>query len=595
MFFTTSLYFALAIFSVGLLYKVSTWFRYNLDSIASRISTTKRVFCAIKGIILTIFSAKFFTLLKVFVFDALLQIRILRESVLRWFMHMLIFWGFMSLLFMHALDKFITTPLFTDYYSTLNPFLFLRNLFAAMLIIGIILSVYRRFFIKTPRLFTNAMDKYAIIILAVIMASGILLEGLKITSHTEFQTMVEDYSGLSMEDDEDELKALESYWVKEFGVVSHKVKGLFDVETLELGKESHEMNCAECHTKPQWAFISYGVAKIIKPIAVGLDRYNLSTFFWYIHFMACFTGLAYLPFSKMFHIFVSPLSLLANAVMDKEQSDPANIATRQVMELDACTHCGACSLQCVVSISFEEILNLYILPSEKIAGIKALAAGNNLSVQELRDIQNGLFLCTNCNRCTELCPSGVNLQDLWFNAREALLQKGYPEFFILSPLSFFRGLKGGEMFKEDYQKPLKLVKESIVEEFKLLDMSDSPIKLTDLYKEFKKRLAVSMRGKTSSLCFACKTCSSACPVVCNFEKPVESLGLTPHQLIHAANLGLFNLVFGSNMLWSCLGCYECQEHCPQGVRVTDVFFELKNLAIKHFNEKALASQTGKRL
>jgi heterodisulfide reductase subunit C len=592
MFFTTGLYFALALFSLGLIYKVSTWFRYSLDTVAVETSATQRVFCAIKGIILTIFSAKFFILLKVFVFDVLLQIRILKESVFRWVMHMFIFWGFMLLLFMHALDKFITTPLFTDYYSTLNPFLFLRNLFAAMVIIGIILAAYRRFFIKTPRLFTNAMDKYAIIILAVIMISGMLLEGVKITSHTEFQIMVEDYAGLSVEDDEDEIKALESYWVQEYGVVSPKVKGPFNVETLELGKESLEMNCAECHTKPQWAFISYGVAKTLKPIAAGLDRYDFPTLFWYIHFMACFTGLAYLPFSKMFHIFVSPLSLLANAVMDKEKADPVNIATRQVMELDACTHCGACSLRCVVGVSFEEIGNLYILPSEKIAALKALAAGRNLSEQELRIIQNGLYLCTGCNRCTEVCPVGINLQDLWFNVREALLQKGHPEFYILSQLSFFRGIKGGGMVQDHYQKPLKLVKESIADEFKLLDRLDSPINVTHLDKEFRKRLAVSMRGKTSSLCFACKTCSSACPVVCNFDKPVESLGLIPHQVIHAANLGLFNLVFGSNMLWSCLGCYECQEHCPQGVRVADVFFELKNLAIKHFNEKASASQTG---
>jgi heterodisulfide reductase subunit C len=486
---------------------------------------------------------------------------------------------------MHALDKFITTPLFTDYYSTINPFLFLRNMFAAMVITGIILAVYRRFFVKTPRLFTNAMDKYTIVILAVIMISGMLLEGVKITSHTEFQTMVEDYSDLTMEDDEDELKALESFWVKEFGVVSPPIKGPFDVETLELGKESHEMNCAECHTRPQWAFISYGVAKTIKPIAVGLDMYDFPTFLWYIHFMACFTGLAYLPFSKMFHIFVSPLSLLANAVMDKEKADPANIATRQIMELDACTHCGACSLRCVVGVSFEEIGNLYILPSEKIEALKTLAAGRNLSEQELRIIQNGLYLCTGCNRCTEACPAGINLQDLWFNVREALLQKGYPEFYILSQLSFFRGIKSGGMVQDHYQKPLTMIKKSIADEFKLLDIPDSAIKLTHLNEELRKGLAVSMRGKTSSLCFACKTCSSACPVVCNFEKPVESLGLTPHQVIHAANLGLFNLVFGSNMLWSCLGCYECQEHCPQGVRVTDVFFELKNLAIKHFNEK----------
>jgi hypothetical protein len=45
----------------------------------------------------------------------------------------------------------------------------------------------------------------------------------------------------------------------------------------------------------------------------------------------------------MFHIIASPISLLVNAVMDNEKSDPANIATRQAMELDACTHCGTCS------------------------------------------------------------------------------------------------------------------------------------------------------------------------------------------------------------------------------------------------------------
>jgi heterodisulfide reductase subunit C len=39
------------------------------------------------------------------------------------------------------------------------------------------------------------------------------------------------------------------------------------------------------------------------------------------------------------------------------------------------------------------------------------------------------------------------------------------------------------------------------------------------------------------------------------------------------------------MLWACLGCYQCQDHCPQGVRITDVFYELKNIAIKEVKAK----------
>jgi len=35
------------------------------------------------------------------------------------------------------------------------------------------------------------------------------------------------------------------------------------------------------------------------------------------------------------------------------------------------------------------------------------------------------------------------------------------------------------------------------------------------------------------------------------------------------------------MLWDCLTCYQCQEHCPQNVKVTEVLYGLKNLSIKN--------------
>ncbi len=79
----------------------------------------------------------------------------------------------------------------------------------------------------------------------------------------------------------------------------------------------------------------------------------------------------------------------------------------------------------------------------------------------------------------------------------------------------------------------------------------------------------------------------SCPVVRNFDNPLEALGLLPHQMIRAANLGLGDIIFDSNMLWSCLGCYACQDDCPQGVQITDVFYELKNLAMENAKERAL--------
>ncbi|MBW2142797.1 MAG: hypothetical protein JRG75_00160, partial [Deltaproteobacteria bacterium] len=336
MIFTVLLYVSLGIFSIGLIYKVSTWFTRKIGISADDIAVSTRVFTDIKGTLGVVFSPKILTLLKVFILDVLFQKKIFKVDLLRWVMHMLIFYGFMLLLLMHALDSFISESLFSNYYSTLNPFMFIRDLSALLVIAGIAIAMYRRFILKIPRLKTSAMDHYAIMIVAVIMISGIFLEGTKIMSHTAFQDMVDEYGDL---DDEEEMLALESFWIADFGVVSPNVKAPFDRDVLAQGKELHEMTCVDCHSSPKWAFTGYATAKILSPVALALDRIGSTEILWYIHIIACFLGLAYLPFSKMFHIIASPISLLTNAVMDSEKSDPANIATRQIMELDACTHC----------------------------------------------------------------------------------------------------------------------------------------------------------------------------------------------------------------------------------------------------------------
>jgi len=572
MFFSVSLYCSLAVFSIGLLYKIFTWFSRKVGMSSKHFSTPQRVSAAAKGILVTIFSLKLFILLKVFFLDVILQRRILKEDFLRWLMHMLLYGGFMLLLLMHALDNFITAEMFSDYYSTRNPFMFLRDLFGFMTLVGLGIAIYRRFILKVPRLKTNTMDIYAIIIIAVIMVSGILLEGIKITSFSVFQKMVEEYAFL---DDEEEFKALESFWVKEFGVVSPNVEGPFEEETITQGLDTHDMSCAGCHSSPQWAFTGYATAKILKPVAVPLDKAGAVSILWYIHFLACFIGLAYLPFSKMFHIIASPVSLLVNAVMDKDKSNPANIATRQVMELDACTHCGTCSLRCSAAPAYYAFGNEYILPSEKLVFLKALAAGKKLGTAELKAIQEGVYVCTNCDRCTVVCPVGINLKDLWVNVREDLIQTEQPEPLILSPYSFVRGLNRKDVPEKDYLRPLQNARRAVAGEFdsimdknRILTLKDSGVSEISKLPE-----------STFSYCFGCYNCTSVCPVVGSYDNPEETLGLLPHQIMCCLGLGLTEMASGANMLWDCVTCYQCQEHCPQNVKVTDILYQLKNSVV----------------
>ena len=578
MVFNTLLYVSLFIFALGLIYKFYTWCSMKIGISARDYTPSQRLSASVKGIARVVFSSKFFILVKVFILDVVLQRRILKENFARWLMHMLIYGGFMLLLLMHALENFISAKLFSDYYSTVNPFMFLRDLFGLMVIIGIGIAVFRRFILKVPRLKTNAMDHYAILILVVIMFSGIMLEGAKITSYTAFQDMVTDYAGLEAEDDAEEIAALESYWVKNFDVVSPNVEGPFEEEILEQGMESHEANCAECHSSPKWAFTGYTFAKIITPVALGLDRAGTSNILWYIHFLSCFIGLAYLPFSKMFHIIATPVSLLANAVMDTERSDPINIATRQAMELDACTHCGTCSLRCSASTAFDVLGNEYILPSEKMTFLKTLAKGKDLGSEKLRAIQEGVYLCTNCDRCTVVCPSGINLKELWFNVREDLVQKGVPELLTLSPFSFSRGLNRENIAEDDYRKPVEQASRVVAGNFEEVMDKSRPISLKDRESDLVNRLP---GAATFSYCFGCQNCTTVCPVVINYDNPQEVLGLLPHQIMNCLGLGLTEMATGPRMIWDCVTCYQCQEHCPQNVKVTDILYQLKNLAVEN--------------
>ncbi len=574
---TVLLYLALAVFAAGSVYRISAWFRHDIRSDTPPATPGARFGAALKGIAATVFSPKLFTLIRVFVMDVLLQIRLLQRSPYRWVMHICLYGGFMVLLLLHAMDGLITAKLFSNYQSTANPWVFIRDFAGLLVIVGVVMALRRRFFGAAPRPLTAKADTLLIAILAVVLLSGIVLKASKITSHTSYLDMVDVYAATF---EEEELNALEAYWVDQYHVVSPNMTGPFEPETLEAGEELHEMACAECHARPNWAFTSFAVAKAGKRFALRLDALNFPGLMWWLHYLACMLGLAYVPFSKMFHFFTTPLSLMTNAVTDKHTASPLNLATKQMMELDACMHCGACSLACSVAVTVAEVPNALILPSEKIPAIRELAAGKPLTANRVRRLQQGLHLCTNCNHCTEACPAGIQLTDLWAAVKETVLQKGVPEFLLLSPLSVHRGVTAGAALDSDrYREPLETALGAVgggrLTEFR---QDPQPLAVPGSEKVF--ALAGQwMQPEAYAACYRCMTCTSACPVVRDNPDEAAKLGLLPHQIMYAVKLRQWDLIFDSRMLWDCVGCYQCQEQCPQSVQVADVLYVLKNQAI----------------
>ena len=346
MFFNAALYIAFFIFSIGIVYKIGRWFVKSVGLGDPSITVSRRIASGAGSIFAAVFSVRLFSVLKVLILDGLLQIRILKDKkdTLAWIMHLLIFIGFIFLLIFHALGSIFSVAVFPDYQSTLNPFMFLRNLCGGMVLAGLVLAIIRRAVTMKGRIKTTGMDVCVIALLAVIVGSGFLLESLKITSRAEFENMVDEYSDI---DDPADRLALESYWVEKYGLVSASVAAPVSSQTLATGLELHETNCLDCHSRPHSAFISYSISRVIKPVAASLDRVEARTIIWYLHFIACFVGLALLSFSKMFHMFSTPVSL-AIAEVAEQHPDHAASANRQMIELDGCSHGGICHEQCPV-------------------------------------------------------------------------------------------------------------------------------------------------------------------------------------------------------------------------------------------------------
>ena len=558
---------AAAICILGLLFRLSTWFLQSIDPTREKIPLGSRLARACKAIFSTVFSPKILRLIQSLFADLLFQKRSFDKSTFRWIIHALIFISFVLLFFMHAIGSFTFGVFDREYVSTLNPSMVLRNLFGLLAFIGIGLAAYRRTRLRSQRFKSYTSDWTALIMIGLIMVSGFLLEATKISSYSEYQAMVEEFGMLEGE----EAHALEAYWVAENGLHSPNFTKPIEPEMLALGREANEFSsCIECHVSNKNAFVSFSASTFMGPLAATLGDQQTVAFLDFLHVVACFALLAWLPFSKMFHIVSAPISLIINRVMGKESDDPINALNRQLVGLSACTHCGACTAECSSQMFYESFHNDFILPSEKVQFLRKIAAGKEIDAKTQKQLQEGLYICTSCDRCTDICPSGINLRDLFINSRYYLLDEGKVEAAMFSHFSFPLSL--AQRYVSQHARALQSVQEMFKETFSSLK------ELTGPMKPSRNKW---LENTSYNSCYSCQRCTNICPVVRNYDSPTETLDMMPHQIIYSLGLGNHKLALGSQMIWSCSTCYLCQEHCPNGVELTDIFYRLKNLAINN--------------
>jgi heterodisulfide reductase subunit C len=95
----------------------------------------------------------------------------------------------------------------------------------------------------------------------------------------------------------------------------------------------------------------------------------------------------------------------------------------------------------------------------------------------------------------------------------------------------------------------------------------------DLDQGFGAEIARLAHGEKLFTCIQCGTCSATCPVSAFMD-------FTPRRIIAMVRAGFKEEVLRSFTIWLCASCYSCTADCPRQIKITDVMYALKQLAIK---------------
>lgn len=95
----------------------------------------------------------------------------------------------------------------------------------------------------------------------------------------------------------------------------------------------------------------------------------------------------------------------------------------------------------------------------------------------------------------------------------------------------------------------------------------------ELDSDFTRQVAAEPGGEAIWSCLQCGTCSAICPVSIYMDR-------TPRRIIGLIRGGFRDEVLQSLSIWICTSCYACSVECPEKIRITDIMFIAKRMAMK---------------
>lgn len=96
---------------------------------------------------------------------------------------------------------------------------------------------------------------------------------------------------------------------------------------------------------------------------------------------------------------------------------------------------------------------------------------------------------------------------------------------------------------------------------------------SELDPDFSREISSIPEGERLFDCIQCGTCSGMCPLS-------QYMDYTPRQIIAMIREGFKGDVLSSYTTWLCASCYSCTVECPKEIKLTDIMYAAKRLAIR---------------
>jgi len=246
----------IAVFLFGTLYNVLTWAR------GKGLSGTpeRRVLGWLGRSLRVVLSRRFGRVLAIFLRDAMYLSKLKDRSATRWLMHLLILGGFalmfvLDLLVTFSLDFLRYEPMISeDGWAKLWLRDFGFDLVGAMMLAGLLIAAFRRFVLRPKIVRTELPDAASILFLLAVVLGGFIVEGMGIAG---------------------------------------RIPG-------------HEVNV-------EYSFLGYAFS-LAMPSSAG-SWYDHA---WLVHAVMSALLIAYIPFSKLFHMIATPIAIELERLFSKE-------------------------------------------------------------------------------------------------------------------------------------------------------------------------------------------------------------------------------------------------------------------------------------